>query len=55
MAQYNIAEAISHFSGLVKKALMGEDVVIAQDNKTFLRLVPFRGRNKKTYSGIGQG
>ena len=33
MKQYNIAEAKSHFSELVKRALLGEEIVIARDNK----------------------
>ncbi len=40
MLQYNIAEAKSHFSELVSRAMTGEDVVIARDNKPLLRLVP---------------
>jgi prevent-host-death family protein len=37
---YNVAEAKAHFSTLVRKALQGEDVVIARDNQPLLRLVP---------------
>ena len=37
---YNVAEAKAHFSTLVRKALRGEEVVIARDNKPLLRLVP---------------
>jgi prevent-host-death family protein len=37
---FNVAEAKAHFSTLVRKALQGEDVVIARDNKPLLRLVP---------------
>lgn len=40
MAQFNIAEAKAHFSALVQRALMGEEVIIARDNKPVLRLVP---------------
>jgi prevent-host-death family protein len=39
-AHYNVAEAKAHFSTLVRKALQGEEVVIARDNKPLLRLVP---------------
>jgi antitoxin (DNA-binding transcriptional repressor) of toxin-antitoxin stability system len=46
--QYNIAEAKSHFSELVKRALLGEDIVIARDNKPILRLAPvIEGRRRK--------
>ena len=37
---YNVAEAKGNFSTLVRKALQGEEVVIARDNKPLLRLVP---------------
>jgi prevent-host-death family protein len=40
MSQFNIAEAKSHFSELVQKALLGEEVIIAKDNKPLVRLVP---------------
>jgi prevent-host-death family protein len=37
---YNVAEAKANLSTLVRKALQGEDVVIARDNKPLVRLVP---------------
>jgi len=40
MLQYNISEAKAHFSELVNKAMTGEEVVIACDNKPLLKLVP---------------
>lgn len=40
MTQFNIAEAKAHFSELVKKAMLGEEVIIARDNKPLLRLTP---------------
>lgn len=40
MSQFNIAQAKSHFSELVDKALMGEEVIIARGNKPLLKLVP---------------
>jgi antitoxin (DNA-binding transcriptional repressor) of toxin-antitoxin stability system len=33
MSEFNIAQAKSRFSELVDKALLGEEVVIARDNK----------------------
>lgn len=42
MTQFNIAKAKSHFSELVQKALTGEEVVIARDNKPILKLVPVK-------------
>jgi prevent-host-death family protein len=40
MTQFNIAEAKAQFSSLVKKAMMGEEIIIAKDNKPLLRLSP---------------
>ena len=40
MSQFNIAEAKSHLSELVRKAMLGEEVVIAKDHKPLIRLVP---------------
>jgi prevent-host-death family protein len=42
MSQFNIADAKSHFSELVQKALLGEEVVIARDNKPILKLIPVK-------------
>jgi prevent-host-death family protein len=42
MAHFNIADAKAHFSTLVQRALMGEEVIIAKDNKPVLRLVPLQ-------------
>ena len=39
-SQFNIAQAKAQFSELVKRALAGEEVVIARDNKPLLRLTP---------------
>lgn len=36
----NIAEAKAHLSALVQKALTGEEVIIARDNKPLVKLVP---------------
>ena len=39
MQQFNIAEAKAHLSELVQKAMMGEEIVIARDNKPDLILM----------------
>jgi prevent-host-death family protein len=51
---YNVAEAKAHFSTLVRKALQGEDVVIARDNKPLLKLVPVGVSARKPGSARGQ-
>jgi prevent-host-death family protein len=55
MPQFNIAEAKSHFSALIKKALTGEEILIARDNKPILRLVPVKSSGKGRQPGSAQG
>lgn len=55
MQQFNIAAAKSHFSELVKIAMLGEEVVIARDNKPLLRLVPITPNNKIRKPGTAKG
>ena len=55
MKQYNIAEAKSRFSELVKLALLGEDIVIARDNKPLLRLAPISEERTERRPGSGKG
>lgn len=44
MPRFNIAEAKAHLSELIQKALNGEEVIIARDNKPLARLVPLLRR-----------
>jgi prevent-host-death family protein len=55
MQQFNIAEAKAHLSELVQKAMMGEEIVIARDNKPLAMLVPIQRATGKTHSRFGQG
>ncbi|MDP2268797.1 MAG: type II toxin-antitoxin system Phd/YefM family antitoxin [Deltaproteobacteria bacterium] len=55
MKQYNIAEAKSHFSELVKLALLGEEVVIARDSKPILKLSPLAAGGKARQPGSAKG
>ena len=55
MPQFNIADAKSHFSELVQRALTGEEVVIARDNKPLLRLVPVEGSRGGRQPGSAKG
>jgi prevent-host-death family protein len=56
VTQFNVAEAKARFSELVQKAVSGEDVVIARDNRPLLRLVPLgiTGRTRKPGSAKGR-
>lgn len=52
-AHYNVAEAKAHFSTLVRKALRGEEVVIARDNTPLVKLVPVGDRERAPGSAKG--
>lgn len=51
---YNVAEAKAHFSTLVRKALRGEEVVIARDNMPLVKLVPVGARDRAPGSAKGR-
>lgn len=44
---YNIAKAKARFSDLVREALLGEEVIIAKDNKPVLKLVRLEPRGPR--------
>ncbi len=48
MTQFNIAEAKANFSNLVKKAMLGEEIIIAKDNKPLLKLAPILADTPKS-------
>lgn len=51
---YNVAEAKAHFSTLVRKALRGEEVLIARDNTPLLKLVPVGVPSRQPGSAKGR-
>jgi prevent-host-death family protein len=55
MEQFNVAEAKARFSQLIRKALAGEDVVIARDNKPLVKLVPVRQVARRRRPGSAKG
>lgn len=55
MAQFNVAEAKARFSELVQKAVSGEEVVIAKDNRPLLRLAPLAVPPGKRKPGSARG
>lgn len=55
MKQFNIAEAKAHFSEIVQKALLGEEVIIAKGNKPLLKLVPLAQHSGRRVSGSAKG
>jgi len=54
-AQFNVAEAKARFSDLIRKALSGEDVIIAKDNKPVLKLVPLERPKQRRVPGSAKG
>ena len=55
MSQFNVAEAKARFSELVQKAVSGEEVVIARDNRPLLRLVPLSAAGGRREPGSAKG
>ncbi len=55
MARFNIAEARAHFPELVRKALMGEEIVITKDNKPLLKMVPVHPSQQQRKPGSAKG
>jgi prevent-host-death family protein len=55
MPQWNVAEAKARFSELVQKAVSGEEVVIARDNRPLLRLVPLPVAGGRRKPGSAKG
>ncbi|BAC91497.1 type II toxin-antitoxin system Phd/YefM family antitoxin [Gloeobacter violaceus] len=53
--QFNIAEAKAHFSELVQRAMLGEEVIIARDHKPLLKLVPIEQANAPRKPGSAKG
>ncbi len=52
---FNVAEAKAQFSGLVRRALAGEEIVISRDHKPLVKLValaqPVRARQPGSARG----
>lgn len=55
MSKFNIAEAKTHFSALVQKAMLGEEVIIAKDNKAVVKLVALTPPQQTRKPGSAKG
>ena len=55
MPTFNIAKAKTHFSELVQKAMLGEEVIIAKDSMPVLKLVPLDHPKQPRKPGSGKG
>lgn len=54
MSQFNIHEAKAHFSELIQKSLLGEEVIIARDNKPLIKFVPVKSFHGKRRLGTAK-
>jgi prevent-host-death family protein len=54
-SKFNVAEAKARFSELVRKAVSGEEVIIAKDNKPLVKLVPFEEPQRPRQPGSAKG
>jgi prevent-host-death family protein len=52
--QFDIAEAEAHFSELIEKAILGEEVIVAKDNKPVAKIVPLQPAIRKPGTGKGK-
>lgn len=55
MPQFNIHMAKAHLSELVQQALLGEEVIIARDNKPLVKLVVVRPPQGRRRLGSAKG
>jgi len=53
--EFNVAEAKARFSDLVRKAVAGEEVIIAKDNKPLVKLVPLEEKPSPRKPGSAKG
>jgi prevent-host-death family protein len=53
--QFNVAQAKARFSQLIQKALAGENVIIARDNKPLVKLVPLGRAARRRQPGSARG
>ncbi len=53
--QINIYEAKTTFSKLVKKAIAGEEIIIARSGKPVAKLVPFQKPCRDRVPGLAKG
>lgn len=55
MTFVNMYEAKTHFPELIRKALIGEEIIIAKAGKPMVKLVPMRSSLKKRETGSAKG
>jgi len=53
MPQFNLAEARARFSELVQKAMLGEEVIVAKENRPVVRIVAIKPVKRRPGTGKG--
>ena len=53
MARFSLSEAKARFSELVQKAMLGEEVIVAKENKAVVKIVPIKPVRRKPGTGKG--
>jgi prevent-host-death family protein len=55
MTQFNIHSAKSHLSELIQRAMLGEEIIIARDNKPVVKLTAFPSLKHARHLGSAKG
>jgi prevent-host-death family protein len=55
MPQFNIHTAKAHLSELIQKAMLGQEVIIAKNNKPVAKLIALRHIKNQRYLGSAKG
>jgi prevent-host-death family protein len=55
VAKFSITAAKTRFSELIQKAIAGEEVIIAKDNKPVVKVVPIVTPGRKRVPGSAKG
>jgi prevent-host-death family protein len=55
MVMVNIHEAKTKFSSLIKRALSGEEIIIAKDGTPIIKLTPYTAEMPKRIPGLLKG
>jgi prevent-host-death family protein len=55
MTQVNINVAKAHLSELIQKAMLGEEIIIAKDNKPVAKLIALHPEKHKRHLGTAKG
>jgi prevent-host-death family protein len=55
MGSYNVHEAKTNLSRLLRKTAAGEEVVIMRDGQPVAELIPYRKRSRKRLLGFAAG